>query len=62
MPCTVRARRHTTLLHDCAPAVFTEPSEIARVVGLLKAKYWFSRPYLWLKKQPDGVFRVRLNP
>jgi F420H(2)-dependent quinone reductase len=42
--------------------VVTEPSEIARVVGLLKAKYWFSRPYLWLKKQPDGVFRARLNP
>jgi hypothetical protein len=43
-------------------SVVTEPSEIARVVGLLKAKYWFSRPYLWLKKRPDGVFRVRVKP
>jgi deazaflavin-dependent oxidoreductase (nitroreductase family) len=43
-------------------SVVTEASEIARVVELLKAKYWFSRPYLWLKKQPDGVFRVRVNP
>jgi deazaflavin-dependent oxidoreductase (nitroreductase family) len=39
-------------------SVITEPSEMARVVGLLKKKYWFSRPYLWLKKQPDGAFRV----
>jgi hypothetical protein len=31
---------------------------MARVVGLLKKKYWFSRPYFWLKKQPDGAFRV----
>jgi deazaflavin-dependent oxidoreductase (nitroreductase family) len=39
-------------------SVITEPSEMARVVGLLKKKYWFSRPYLWLKKRPDGAFRV----
>jgi deazaflavin-dependent oxidoreductase (nitroreductase family) len=40
-------------------SVITEPTEMAPVVGLLKKKkYWFSRPYLWLKKQPDGAFRV----
>jgi hypothetical protein len=42
-------------------SVIAEPSEMARVVGLLKKKYWFSRPYLWLKKQPDGAFRVRFK-
>jgi hypothetical protein len=43
-------------------SVVTEPWEMARVVGLLKEEYWLSRPYLWLRKQPDGAFRVRLNP
>ncbi len=33
--------------------VVTEPSEMA--------KYWLSRPYLWLKKRPDGVFRVHFK-
>jgi deazaflavin-dependent oxidoreductase (nitroreductase family) len=42
-------------------SVVTEPSEIERVVRLLKQKYWFSRPYLWLKKRPDGAFRVRFK-
>ena len=42
-------------------SVITEPSEMARVVDLLKKKYWLSRPYLWLKKQPDGAFRVRFK-
>lgn len=41
--------------------VVTERSEVARVVGLLKKKYWLSRPYLWLKKRPDGVLRVRVK-
>jgi len=42
-------------------SVITELPEMARVVGLLKKKYWLSRPYLWLKKQPDGAFRVRFK-
>jgi deazaflavin-dependent oxidoreductase (nitroreductase family) len=42
-------------------SVVAEPSEIAGVVSLLKEKYWIARPYLWLKKQPDGVFRVRFK-
>jgi len=41
--------------------VVTEPSEMAQVVRLLKKKYWLSRPYLWLKKRPDGAFRVRFK-
>ena len=39
----------------------TEPSEMAEVVRLLRAKYWLARPYLWLKKRPDGVFRVQFT-
>ena len=42
-------------------SVITEPSEMARIVALLKKKYWLSRPYLWLKKRPDGAFRVRFK-
>jgi deazaflavin-dependent oxidoreductase (nitroreductase family) len=41
--------------------VVTEPSEMVQVVRLLKAKYWLSRPYLWLKKRPDGAFRVHFK-
>jgi hypothetical protein len=44
-----------------AKPVVTEPSEMAEVVRLLKAKYWLARPYLWLKKRPDGVFRVQFT-
>jgi deazaflavin-dependent oxidoreductase (nitroreductase family) len=39
----------------------TETEEIARVIALLKRKYWLARPYLWLKRSPDGVFRVRVH-
>jgi deazaflavin-dependent oxidoreductase (nitroreductase family) len=41
--------------------VVSEPTELARVVQLLKQKYWLARPYLWLKKRPDGAFRVRVS-
>jgi deazaflavin-dependent oxidoreductase (nitroreductase family) len=39
----------------------TEADEITRVIELLKRKYWLARPYLWLKRTPDGVFRVRVH-
>jgi deazaflavin-dependent oxidoreductase (nitroreductase family) len=38
----------------------TDPGEMRRVVELMKQKYWIARPYLWLKKKPDGAFRVRI--
>jgi deazaflavin-dependent oxidoreductase (nitroreductase family) len=41
--------------------VVTEASEVTEVVRLLKEKYWLSRPYLWLKKRPDGIFRVQFK-
>jgi deazaflavin-dependent oxidoreductase (nitroreductase family) len=37
----------------------TDPVEMKRVVELMKKKYLISLPYLWIKKQPDGAFRVR---
>lgn len=39
-------------------SLLTEPDEIARVVELLKAKYWITRPYFWFKSAPDGAFRL----
>jgi len=41
--------------------VVSDASEMGRVVDLLKRKYWIARPYLWLKKRPDGAFRVDLD-
>jgi deazaflavin-dependent oxidoreductase (nitroreductase family) len=38
----------------------TDPAQMKRVVDLMKRKYWIARPYLWIKKQPDGAFRVRI--
>ena len=38
-----------------------EPTDMARVVTLMKQKYPVSLPYLWLKKQPAGAFHVRLK-
>ena len=40
----------------------TDPGEIARVVALLRKKYWLARLYLLVKGRPDGAFRVALNP
>jgi deazaflavin-dependent oxidoreductase (nitroreductase family) len=40
----------------------TDPAQMKRVVELMKQKYWISRPYLWIKKQPDGAFHVRIDP
>lgn len=39
----------------------TSPAEMPRVVALMKRKYPISLPYLWIKKQPDGAFRVTLT-
>jgi deazaflavin-dependent oxidoreductase (nitroreductase family) len=38
----------------------TDPAEMARVVERMKQKYWYARPYLWIKRQPDGAFHVRI--
>lgn len=37
------------------------PEEMARVVDLLRRKYWLSRPYLWYRGAPDAAFRVRID-
>lgn len=39
----------------------TTPDEMQRVVALMKRKYPMSLPYLWIKKKPDGAFRVTLT-
>jgi deazaflavin-dependent oxidoreductase (nitroreductase family) len=39
----------------------TDPGTMGRVVQLMKRKYLVSLPYLWIKKQPDGAFRVQLD-
>lgn len=38
----------------------TEPADMKRVVELMKRKYPIARPYLWIKKQPDGAFHVKV--
>jgi deazaflavin-dependent oxidoreductase (nitroreductase family) len=42
-------------------AAVSDAGDMKRVVGLMKAKYPISRPYLWIKKKPDGAFRVRIT-
>jgi deazaflavin-dependent oxidoreductase (nitroreductase family) len=39
----------------------TDPSDMQRIVELMKRKYPISLPYLWLKKQPAGAFHVCLE-
>jgi hypothetical protein len=39
----------------------TDPTEMKRTVALMRKKYPISIPYLWIKKKPDGAFRVRLE-
>ncbi|MFT3924201.1 MAG: nitroreductase family deazaflavin-dependent oxidoreductase [Myxococcales bacterium] len=39
----------------------TEQGEMAQVVKLMKRKYPIALPYLWIKKAPDGAFRVTLS-
>jgi F420H(2)-dependent quinone reductase len=39
----------------------TDPNEMKRVVELMKRKYPISLPYLWIRKRPDGAFRVSLK-
>ncbi len=38
----------------------TDSADMDRVVELMKRKYPISLPYLWIKKRPDGAFRVTL--
>jgi deazaflavin-dependent oxidoreductase (nitroreductase family) len=38
----------------------TDPVQMRRIVELMKKKYPLARPYLWVKKQPDGAFHVRV--
>jgi deazaflavin-dependent oxidoreductase (nitroreductase family) len=47
-------------LEGTARAV-TSAEEMAHVARLMKRKYVLSRPYLWIKKRPDGAFRVELD-
>ena len=42
-------------------AVVTDAAEMNRVVELMKRKYPLSRPYLWIKRRPDGAFRVKIE-
>ena len=44
---------------DISPV--TEAADMTRVVALMKKKYPISRPYLWIKKRPDGAFRVEVT-
>jgi deazaflavin-dependent oxidoreductase (nitroreductase family) len=38
-----------------------DPTQMPRVVALMKKKYPISLPYLWIKKRPDGAFHVRID-
>jgi deazaflavin-dependent oxidoreductase (nitroreductase family) len=40
----------------------TDEGDMKRVVALMKKKYPIALPYLWIKKKPDGAFRVDLDP
>ncbi len=42
-------------------SLVTEAADMTRVVALMKKKYPISRPYLWIKKRPDGAFRVKVT-
>jgi hypothetical protein len=48
-----------TLTGDAS--VVTEAPEMARVAELLGRKYWLAKVYLWIKKRPDGAFRIRVT-
>jgi deazaflavin-dependent oxidoreductase (nitroreductase family) len=39
-----------------------DDGDMKRVVELMKKKYPIALPYLWIKKKPDGAFRVDLDP
>jgi deazaflavin-dependent oxidoreductase (nitroreductase family) len=47
--------------HGRVESVVTDEAEMRHVVDLMRRKYPISRPYLWLKKRPDGAFRVKLE-
>ena len=53
---TITGERFTGTAH-----LVSDAREMGRVVDLLKRKYWIARPYLWIKKRPDGAFRVDLD-
>ena len=66
-PQNVQANPRITLTIDSVAftgtaTLVTDLVEMAHVVTLLKKKYWLARPYLGLKKRPDGAFRVDLDP
>jgi deazaflavin-dependent oxidoreductase (nitroreductase family) len=65
-PRNVQANPRVTLTIDGerltgTARVVSDASEMGRVVDLLKRKYWIARPYLWIKKRPDGAFRIDLD-
>jgi hypothetical protein len=39
----------------------SDPNQMKRVVELMKRKYPISLPYLWIKKEPDGAFKVLIR-
>ena len=42
-------------------SVVESDEEMRRVVALMKRKYPIALPYLWLKRRPDGAFRVKIE-
>lgn len=57
---TVFLRIHNETLQG-EVRVVSDPSEMKRVVGLMKRKYPIALPYLWWKQQPAGAFRVQIR-
>ena len=51
----------STVLDGTATPV-AEAADMARVAELMGKKYLVARPYLWLKKRPDGAFHVKVTP
>ena len=39
----------------------SDPTAMKRIVELMKKKYPIALPYLWIKKRPDGAFRVDID-
>jgi deazaflavin-dependent oxidoreductase (nitroreductase family) len=56
----VSLRIGSTVLDGEARPVVDE-AEMARVAELMGKKYLVARPYLWLKKRPDGAFHVKVT-
>jgi deazaflavin-dependent oxidoreductase (nitroreductase family) len=56
----VSLRIGDTVLDGEATPVVDGP-EMARVAELMGKKYLVARPYLWVKKRPDGAFHVKVT-